>query len=186
MNKLKDYFRLFITTFSISATTNGGYSIVGVMKEKFVNKYHYLEEDEMLNLISIGQSVPGPIAINTSIIVGYQIKGIMGALVTMLGTILPPFTIMSIVTIFYEYFSSNIYVIYFMKGMSAGVAGLMLSVTINLFTSTTKAKNLLTYLLIVISFFLVRLTNISIFYILLLCALAGIIKTCLLIKEVKK
>lgn len=173
LKKLKE---LFFTTFLISASTSGGYAIVSVMKTKFVNKYNWLSEDEMIDLLAIAQSTPGPIAINTSVLVGYRVCGFLGAIVTMLGTTLPPLIIMSVVALFYEQFKDLTIVRYLMKGMGAGVAALLVNVTIDLFTNLTKQHSILSYILLVISFCIVRFTDISILFIVLICAICGIIK----------
>ena len=65
--------RLFAACFGISATNNGGFAIVSMMKEYFVRKYDWLEEDEVMDLISIAQSSPGPIAVNSAVLIGYRI-----------------------------------------------------------------------------------------------------------------
>jgi len=186
MSKTKKLWTLFMTTFSISATTNGGYAIVAAMRTKFIEKYHWFEEDEMLDLLSIGQSVPGPIAINSSILVGYRVAGIPGALITTFGTVLPPLVIMSVVTVFYEFISTNQIVRLFMKGMASGVAALLVSVTYDLFKGVTKKKEILSYILMVFAFVFTQYTDYSILYLAIICAVAGIIKTELVVKEAKK
>ena len=182
--KTKKLWQLFSTTFLISASTSGGYAIVGLIKQRFVKEKGWIEEDEMVDLLAIAQSSPGPIAINTSILVGYRVSGVAGALVTMLGTTLPPLIIMSIVAAFYEQFKDITVVRYIMHGMQAGVAALLVSVTIDLFTNLTKQKSILSYVLFVISFILVKFTNINVLYIAIGCAVAGIIKV-FSMKEVK-
>ena len=84
--------RLFLSTLYLSAFTfGGGYVIVTLMKKKFVDQYHWIEEDEMLDLIAIAQSAPGAIAVNGAIVVGYKLAGLLGTLVAIIATILPPF-----------------------------------------------------------------------------------------------
>lgn len=183
-NKKSKLWQLFSTTFLISASTSGGYAIVGLMKDKFVKKKQWLNEDEMIDLLAIAQSSPGPIAINTSILVGYRVCGIIGAIVTMLGTTLPPLIIMSIVAGFYEQFKDIQIIRYIMHGMKAGVAALLVSVTIDLFINLTKQKSILSYILFVAAFILIRLTDINVFLIAIGCAIAGIIKV-FSMKEVK-
>ena len=182
LNKLKE---LFITTFLISASTSGGYAIVSIMKDKFVNKKKWLNEDEMIDLLAIAQSTPGPIAINTSVLVGYRVAGTLGAIVTILGTTLPPLIIMSIVATCYEQFKNVEIIRYLMHGMQAGVAALLVNVTISLFINLTKLKSIISYALFVISFILVRYTNINVLYVAIMCALVGIIKVLLLKEKVK-
>ena len=183
-SKTNKLLNLFTTTFLISASTSGGYAIVGMIKDKFVNKKKWLSENEMMDLLAIGQSTPGPIAINTSILVGYRVAGMLGAIVTMLGTTLPPLIIMSIVALCYEQFKDIQIIRYFMHGMQAGVAALLVSVTIDLFINLTKLKSILNYILLVIAFILIRFTDVNILFIALGCAVAGIIKI-FTIKEVK-
>lgn len=103
--KKKKLLRLFIETFYLSAFTfGGGYMIVSLMKKKFVNEYHWIEEDEMLDLVAIAQSAPGAIAVNGAIVVGYKLAGISGVIVSVFGAVLPPFLIISVVSVFYEIF----------------------------------------------------------------------------------
>ena len=174
--KINRLWELFSTTFLISASTSGGYAIVGIMKEKFVNKKCWISEDEMIDLLAIAQSCPGPIAINTSILVGYRVCGLIGAIVTMLGTALPPLIIMSVVAAFYEQFKDIQIIKYIMHGMQAGVAALLVSVTIDLFTNLTKLHSILSYVLFVLAFILIKFTNVHILIVALGCAIAGIIK----------
>ena len=175
-DKTNKLWSLFSTTFLISASTSGGYAIVGIMKDKFVNKKKWLSEEEMMDLLSIGQSTPGPIAINTSILVGYRVAGLLGAIVTMLGTIIPPLVIMSIVALCYEQFKDNQIIRYFMHGMQAGVAALLVNVTFDLFTNLTKLKSILSYILFIFTFIVIRFTNVSVLLVAIVCAICGIIK----------
>ena len=175
--KAQKLWTLFSTTFSISATTNGGFAIVSMMRNVFVNKHHYLEEEEILDMISIAQSCPGPIAINTSILVGYKVDGVLGGIVTMAGTVLPPLIIMTIVYYCYNFVADNIYLRYFMRGMQAGVAALLVDVTISMFTKNiAKKKSVLNYILMITAFILIQFTDTSVFWIALGCATCGIIK----------
>ena len=88
--------KLFLSTLYLSAFTfGGGYVIVSLMKKKFVDECGWIKEEEMLDLIAIAQSAPGPMAVNGAIVVGYKLAGLTGALVSILGTILPPFIIIS-------------------------------------------------------------------------------------------
>ena len=107
-NKKKMLLKLFLSTLYLSAFTfGGGYVIVTLMKKKFVDQYHWIEENEMLDLVAIAQSSPGAIAVNGAIVVGYKLSGILGALVAILGTVLPPFVILSVISVFYKAFRNN-------------------------------------------------------------------------------
>ena len=98
----KLYLKLFTSTFYLSAFTfGGGYVIVPLMKKKFADDLHWIEEKEMIDLAAIAQSAPGPIAVNAAILVGYRIAGVLGALTTIIGTVLPPFVILAVISLFY-------------------------------------------------------------------------------------
>ena len=125
-NKKHIYRKLFTSTFYLSAFTfGGGYVIIPLMKKKYVDDLQWIEEEEMLNLTAIAQSSPGAVAVNAAILLGYRVAGISGALVTILGTILPPFITLSIISIFYTAFRDNTVVNAVLKGMQAGVALLL-------------------------------------------------------------
>ena len=71
--------KLFLSTLYLSAFTfGGGYVIVTLMKKKFVDEYHWIDEQEMLDLVAIAQSSPGPIAVNGAIVAGYKLAGMAG------------------------------------------------------------------------------------------------------------
>ena len=101
MNTLKNKLvKLFFSTLYLSAFTfGGGYVIVSLMKKKFVDEYQWIDEDEMLDLVAIAQSAPGPIAVNGAIVVGYKMAGLLGIFISVLATIIPPFVIISVISL---------------------------------------------------------------------------------------
>ena len=107
-NTAKKLSTLFFSTLYLSAFTfGGGYVIVTLMQKKFVKEYHWIDEDEMLDLIAIAQSAPGAIAVNGAIVVGYKIAKIPGVIISVIATIIPPFLIISIISLFYNAFKEN-------------------------------------------------------------------------------
>ena len=98
MSQKKKYWTLFLSTFQLSAFTfGGGFVIIPLMRKKFVEKLKWIDEQEMLDLTAIAQSSPGAMAVNASILVGYNVAGIPGALITVVGAALPPLIIISII-----------------------------------------------------------------------------------------
>ncbi len=153
----KFYFKLFMSTFTLSAFTfGGGYVIVPLMRKKFVENYHWIEEEEMMDFIAMAQSAPGPMAVNTSILVGYHMAGIPGACLTILGTVLPPLIILSVVSLFYTAFRDSAAVAAVLKGMQAGVAAVIIDVVISMGQKVLKGKSvkkgLLTLALMIAAF----------------------------------
>ena len=140
--------KLFISTLYLSAFTfGGGYVIVTLMKNKFVDEYHWIEENEMLDLVAIAQSSPGAIAVNGAIVVGYKLAGVVGIFITILGTILPPFIVLTVVSIFYNAFKSDWLISQLLEGMQAGVGAVIASVTVDMAAPIVKEKNHLSLIL---------------------------------------
>ena len=126
VNSLQKYKKLFFSTFKLSACTfGGGFVIIPLMRKKFVEELGWIEEDEMMDLTAIAQSSPGAIAVNASILVGYHVAGFSGAMLTVLGTILPPLIIISIISMSYQAFRDNAIVNMAMAGMLCGVAAVI-------------------------------------------------------------
>lgn len=150
MNK---YWKLFSTTLYLSSFTfGGGYVMIPLMKKKFVNDLKWIEDDEMMDLIAIAQSSPGSLAVNASILVGYKIAGMPGALITTLGTMLPPLFILSIISIFYAQFRDNMYVSAALNAMQAGVAAVILDVVYTMAYQIFADKNKISIAVMFIAF----------------------------------
>ena len=122
--------KLFFETLYLSAFTfGGGYVIVSLLKKKFVDDLHWISEDEMLDLVAIAQSAPGPIAVNGAIVVGYKLCGFPGILLAVLGAVIPPFLMLSVISLFYSAFRSNFMIHHMLSGMRCGVSAVIMSVT---------------------------------------------------------
>ncbi len=174
--KKKPILKLFLSMLYISSFTfGGGFVIVTFMKKKFVDEYHWLEENEMLDLMALAQSSPGPIAVNTSILVGWHMGGFWGMVSAVLGTIIPPMAIITIISFFYEAFATNAYVALVLKGMQAAVAAIILDVSFTLGEKVLKLKNVVYVILMVAAFVLTFFLDINVMYIILGAALVGVV-----------
>ncbi|NLO84055.1 MAG: chromate transporter [Clostridiales bacterium] len=170
----KNYWQLFKTTFLLSAFTfGGGYVIISLMKKKFVDEMGWLEEEEMLNLAAIAQSSPGAIAVNASILVGFRLMGLPGALVAIAGTIMPPLLILSVISFFYDAFRSNPVVSAVLKGMMAGVCAVIFDVVITMGGKIIKTKKWLPISMMVGAFVAYYVFKVNILYIIICCATLG-------------
>ena len=144
------YLTLFVSTFQLSACTfGGGFVIIPLMRKKFVEELGWIEEQEMMDLTAIAQSSPGAIAVNASILVGYHVAGIPGALLTVLGTVLPPLIIISVISFFYQQFRDNGIVNMAMTGMLAGVAVVICDVVIHMAKGILGQKRALPVLVLI-------------------------------------
>ena len=176
--KQNTFTKLFLSTFQLSACTfGGGFVIIPLMKKKFVDELHWIEEQEMMDLTAIAQSSPGAIAVNASILVGYHVAGVFGALITVLGTVLPPLIIISIISFFYTVFRDNVIVNMAMTGMLAGVAAVICDVVITMGKSIFQKKRVLPIIVLFASFVAVRFMKVNIILIILICSIIGAVDT---------
>lgn len=173
---LKFFWTLFISTFTLSAFTfGGGYVIVPLMRKKFVETLGWIDEEEMLDLIAIAQSAPGPIAVNSSIIIGYRLAGIPGALVTTFGTVLPPMVILSVISQFYTAFRDNVVVSLVLKGMGIGVAAVIVDVVYTMAKGVVKTKDALWIIVMCAALVVALFTSLNVVFVILACGVVGAI-----------
>ena len=187
--KRKLLMELFTSTLYLSAFTfGGGYVIVSLLKERFVDQLHYIDEKEMLDLVAIAQSAPGAIAVNGAIVLGYKMAGILGIIVCVIGTIIPPIVIISVIAYFYKIFiikekSNSFYKIFItnkiisamLLGMRAGIGAIIVSVVYDMALSVMDEHQGRNILIMLVSFVLNYFFNINIMYIILGCILLAII-----------
>lgn len=171
------YWKLFAITFSLSACTfGGGFVIIGMMRQKFVEKLHWLEEEEMLDMTAIAQSSPGALRVNIAIVVGYRLKKFLGAVVCTLGAILPPLIIISIISLFYNQFKDNAYIAIALQVMGAGVAAVIFDVVIGLAQNIFKTKSILWIFMMFAAFVATCFFKISAVVIILVCGTVGLLQ----------
>lgn len=177
MKKSRLLGKLFLYMLQISCFTfGGGFVIVTFMKRRFVDECGWLGDDEMLDMTAIAQASPGAIAVNAAIIVGSQIAGFAGLLVSVLGMILPPLGILSLVSYFYALFASNLYVALFLQGMQAGVAAVILDVVCSLSLQLRKTARIDTYVLFFLAFFAAFFLKVNVIWLVLGALLIGVAK----------
>lgn len=173
------YGQLFVSTFRLSACTfGGGFVIIPLMRKRFVEELGWIEEQEMMDLTAIAQSSPGAIAVNASILVGYHVAGIPGALLTVLGTVLPPLIIISVISLFYQAFRDSAIVSMAMAGMLCGVAAVIFDVVIHMVKTVARQKRVLPLLVLLGSFAAVRFFGVNIILVILVCGVIGALETC--------
>lgn len=172
------YARLFISVFKLSACTfGGGFVIIPLMRKRFVNELKWIEEQEMLDMTAIAQSAPGAIAVNASILVGYRVAGVLGALLTVLGTIIPPLFIISVISLFYQAFRDNTVVNLIMSGMICGVAAVIFDVVIDMAKMIIRQKKAVSILVLILSFIAVKFFSANIIAVIVVCGVVGAAET---------
>ena len=168
---------LFFSTLYISAFTfGGGYVIVTFMKRKFVDELHWIDEQEMLDMTALAQSSPWAIAVNAAILVGWRVEGLPGMAVAVLGSILPPMVILTVISFIYQAFATNPYVALVLKGMQAGVAAVILDVVCDLGGDVLKTRSVLFIGLMVAAFVASSLLQINVILIILAATAFGVLR----------
>lgn len=170
------YWALFRSTFVISAVTvGGGFVIIPLLRAKYVEVFGWLTEKETLDLVAIAQSMPGVVAVNSAIILGYRMAGFVGSLVAATATVLPPLLILSLVSVFYEFFIQNYYIKLILRGMQCGATALIVNVGIDLFIKQCRRKLILPVLIIAATFAANVVFEINIMYLILTDGLIGLL-----------
>ena len=178
MKKSTTMWKIFISTLYLSTFTfGGGYVIVTLMKKKFVDDYHWIEENEMLDLVAIAQSSPGAIAINGAIVIGYKLAGMLGVIVAVMGTVIPPFAIIAVISVCYQIFRDNEIVSRVLEGMQAGVGAVIASVTYDMGAPFVKEKDVMSIIIMAVAFAASCIFKVNVIYIVILCGLLGVIRT---------
>lgn len=169
------YWILFKSTFIISAfTVGGGMVIIPLLKAKFVDEYGWINDKETLNIVAIAQSMPGVMAVNAAIMLGYRMSGIKGTLVTLLATILPPLITMTIIAFFYDMFAHNHYIQLLLKGMQCGATAIIINVVFNLIKKLVKKQLLLPILIFLGTMTAVLAFDVNLMYCVLADAIIGL------------
>lgn len=125
---------LFIVFFKIGAFTfGGGWAMIYIIEKEIVNKKHWVEEEEFLNLLAVSQSIPGILAVNMAVAVGDKLRGRKGALCAALGTILPSFIIILTIAMFLtpDMIKSNEILNSIFKGIRPAVVALIIAPVIS-------------------------------------------------------
>ena len=186
-NPARMLWQLFKATFLLSAFTfGGGFVIVSLMKKKFVEDLQWLEEEEMLDITAIAQSSPGPIPINASVILGYRMYGVIGSLVAILGTALPPMIIISVISVFYTQFRSNRIIAIAPQVMRAGVAAVIFDVVINLAKNVIATKRTLYILLMATAFVGKVILGVDAMIVILCCLVVGLVDLAMELRSNRK
>ena len=182
----KQLWTLFKSMFMLSACTfGGGFVIVSLMKKKFVEELKWLEEDEMLDITAITHSSPGPLPVNASVIIGYRMRGILGSLIAVLGTIIPPMVVISLICVFYSAFRENTYIALALQVMRAGVAAVILDVTWNLAKNVWSTRSALYIGLMIAAFICTCFLGVSAMWIILTCLVIGILDVVISVHKAK-
>ena len=154
MEKFKQLLKLFFAFFKIGLFTfGGGYAMIAVIERELVERKKWIEHEEFMDVIAIAESTPGPLAINSATYIGYKVGGVLGSVFATLGTVLPSFTIIFVISLFFDAFLAIKWVYYAFRGIQACVAFLILSAGIKMFKHLKgSALNITVFIITVCAF----------------------------------
>ena len=172
VKKIKGYLSLFLTMLKIGGFTfGGGYAMIALLENEFVEKKKWIEKDEFLDVAAIAESTPGPIAINAATYIGYKNAGIIGSMIATLGICIPSFIIIYTISLFFDAFLSLTLVAYAFKGIQICVVYLILTAGLKMLAHMKKnAFNMIiisTTLICMVMFSLFAVKFSTIFYIII-------------------
>ena len=172
--KLKKALQLFVTFFRIGAFTfGGGYAMIPLIQKEVVEEKKWITDDDILEIIAISESTPGPIAINSATFIGYRICGFWGSFFSTLGVVLPSFVIILTISFVLKEFQELKAVQYAFEGIRAGVLALLIKALVGMYKKSPK--NLVSYIVIAASFLVAAFVDISVLWVIIGCALFGLI-----------
>ncbi len=180
--KLKKALQLFWIFFKIGAFTfGGGYAMIPIIQKETVENHKFIQESDILDIVAIAESTPGPIAINSATFVGYQTAGVLGAICATLGVVLPSFVIILLISFFLRQFMEYAVVRYAFAGIRAGVMALIIKAFVSMYKQCPKGA--VSYIIIAAAFLVAMLTDISVLIIIASAAAIGLITFLLLDKK---
>lgn len=185
---IKKIIPLFLTFMKIGAFTfGGGYAMIPLIQKEVCEKNKWLSDNDILDIIAIAESTPGPIAINAATFVGFRTAGIAGAAAATFGIVLPSFLIITVIAALLSNFSDIKAVQYAFCGIRAGVLALIIKALWSMYKQCPKG--VFSYIIIALSFILAAFSNINAIFIIIGCAVAGLVYSAVItgkIKEEKK
>lgn len=171
--KKKKLLTLFLTFLKIGAFTfGGGYAMIPLIQREIVEKHKWISDEDILEIIAIAESTPGPIAINAATFVGYRVCGIGGAFLATLGVVLPSFLIILAISFVLEQFENLKAVQYAFCGIRAGVLALIAKALFSMYRQCPKSA--VSYVIMALSFVCVAFLDVNVLVVIIGCACIGL------------
>ncbi|MBQ4639920.1 MAG: chromate transporter [Clostridia bacterium] len=173
---------LFLTFLKIGAFTfGGGYAMIPLIQKEVTENHKWLSDEDILNIVAIAESTPGPIAINSATFVGYMTCGVVGSVLATLGVVLPAFIFIALISLLLQNIMDIQAVQYAFMGIRAGVLALVIKALISMYKQCPK--NLVAYIIAGLAFAVTLLTDISILYVIIACAVIGLVTSMVMKKK---
>lgn len=173
-HKFRTAMQLFTVFFKIGAFTfGGGYAMIPLIQKETVENKKWITDDDILEIMAIAESTPGPIAVNSATFVGYRVCGVFGALMSTIGVVLPSFIIISLISLILNQFQELRVVKYAFFGIRAGVLALLVKALWTMFKKCPKG--IVPYTIAVAAFIISGILGVNVLIVIVGCAAAGLV-----------
>ncbi len=173
-SKFKTILTIFISFLKIGAFTfGGGYAMIPLIQKEVVEKHKWITDEDILEIVAIAESTPGPIAINTATFVGFRTCGFLGAFAATFGVVLPSFVIILIISSILNEFEDLRGVQFAFNGIRAGVLALIIKALYSMYKQCPKNPS--AYVVMAAAFILTAFLNINVLIVIIGCAIFGLI-----------
>ena len=164
---------LFFNSFVLSMFAfGGGSTIIALLQKRYVEELKWIDEKDMMDMLTMAQSAPGATAVNTSILIGYRVMGLKGALVSALATALPPLLVIILVSTIYSWLRTSVLASNALRAMRACAVAMVASAALSLLVSLLRRKDLIQFLALIAAFAAMLILRPST-YVVILCGLAA-------------
>ena len=170
---IKDLIDIYLIFFRMGAVTfGGGYAMLPILRREVVQSHKWMTEEDIMDFYALSQGLPGIIAINVSVFIGYKQRGILGGIAAALGMVSPCIIIISIISFFLSNFQDNPYVQRALSAISVCVAALILDAVVSMWKK--GVKDIIGVIICFVMLFLNVFSNISPILLIIVCAFIGI------------
>ena len=171
--KLKLCLQLFLTFMKIGVVTfGGGYAMIPIIENEIAEKKGWISGDDLLEVVAISETTPGPIAICAATFIGWHVAGVFGAFCATFGVVLPSFVIIYLISLFLRACEEIRVIQYAFFGIRAGVLALLIKAVISMFKKAPK--NIVAYLIMAASFATVAFFSLNVIIVIVSAAVIGL------------
>ena len=176
---LKKLLQIFLSFFRIGAFTfGGGYAMIPLIQHEAVEKRHWVTDEDILDIVAIAESTPGPIAINSATFVGYRAAGVLGSVCATLGVVLPSFVVILLLSFVLAQFQEVQAVQYAFNGIRVGVLALLVKALWTMYTKSPKGWA--AYVVMGAALILTAVFEINVIFVIIGCAIFGIVTSAIM------
>ena len=184
-SKMKQLLSLFYTFFKIGAFTfGGGYAMIPLIQREAVEKNGWVSDDDILDIITIAESTPGPIAINSATFIGYKTAGVMGSFMATFGVVLPSFVLISLISYVLTAFQNIQAVAFAFNGIRAGVLALLIKALWGMYKKAPKG--VVPYVIMGAAFLITAFLNVNVLVVIVSCAIVGLVSSLVMARRGSK